>query len=104
VIIDVFCRHFAQLTQRSPITPADSVHCCHGDHRCILQTLCPVGTAITDHSCRLCTLLPRWSSMYSADTLPGWHGGHRCLLQFFFLPQQFTGVSRRTFTSLPWLL
>jgi hypothetical protein len=57
--------------------------------------------AITDHSCRFCTLLPRCSSMYSADTLPSWHGGHRCLLQSFFLPQQFTGVSRRILTSLP---
>jgi len=42
--------------------------------------------------------------MFSADTLPSWHGGHRCLLQYFFLPQQFTGVSRRTFTSPPRLL
>lgn len=33
-------------TQRSQIIPADSVHCCHGAHRCILQTLCPVDTAV----------------------------------------------------------
>lgn len=60
------------MTQRSTITPADPVHCCHGAHRFILQTLCP-----------------------------SWHGGHRCLLHsFFFFASEFTGVFCRTNTSL----
>ena len=41
------------MTQRSPITPADSADCCHGAHRCILQTPCPVDTVVIVVSCSL---------------------------------------------------
>ena len=54
------------MTQRSPITPADSVDCCHGAHRCILQTLCPVNTVLIDVFCGHFAQLTRWSSLSPA--------------------------------------
>ena len=58
----------------------------HRDHRSLLQILYIVATVIIDVFCRLFAQLTWRSSLSPA---------------VFFLPQQFTGVSRRTFTSLP---
>lgn len=65
-VVTISCRIFTPLSrwslvlltdslmpQRSPATLADSVHCCHGAHRCVLQTLCPVDTAVIVVSCSL---------------------------------------------------
>jgi len=68
------------MTQRSPITPADSVLCCHGAHRCILQTLCPVDTAVIVVSC---SLFFCYNSLLAspAEPLRRCHVCHRRLLQ-----------------------
>jgi hypothetical protein len=68
------------MTQRSPITPADSVHCCHGANRCILQTLCPVDTAVIVVSC---SLFSCHNSLLASpvESLRRCHCCHRRLLQ-----------------------
>ena len=68
------------MPQRSPIIPADAVHCCHGALQCFLQTLCPVDTAVI---VVFCSIFFCHSSLLAspAEPLRRRHGCYRRLLQ-----------------------